>query len=173
MTHKDCEAGVTLAPWPQLHNVKSGISMAEFIKKRGSRFRHLNPQLLGPKSQGLKIKATDDNYSTGLRCGIAIVSNAPYSPLLPHLVTSFTIRAVGKKQRKWHPTQRACLFFILLMFYSGHHFAKVGQRKDGEKGQRRPREELWPLYCVFVSFLMSRADGEVLLQDKHQNVSNT
>lgn len=121
--------------------------MAKFIKIRGSRFKHLNPQLLGPKSQGLNIQATDDNYSNvqSLNCGIARASNGPRFLLLPYLVISFTIRTTGKKEKKMKPNSKGRLIFILLMFYSGRQFSKVGWREDGEK---RSLGKSYGLYTV-------------------------
>ena len=128
--------------------------MAKFIKIRGSRFKHLNPQLLGPKSWSLNIQATDDNYSNVPHCGIARASNGPHFLLLPYLVISSTIRTTGKKSRKWNPTQSLLiLHFAYVLFWSAV-FQGWG---EGGRGQEKPREELRPLYHVLALFPVQRA----------------
>ena len=130
--------------------------MAKFIKRRGSRFKHLNPQLLGPKSGSLNIQATDDNYSNvqSLNCGIARASNGPRFLLLPYLVISFTIRSTGKKRRKWNPTQSLLILHFAYVLLWSAVFQGWG---EGGRGQEKPREELRPLSHVLALFPVQRA----------------
>ena len=132
--------------------------MAKLIKIRSSRFKHLNPQLRGPRSQGLNIQATDGNYSDVPHCGIARASNGPRFLLLPYLVISFTIRTTGKKEKKMKPNSKSRLvfYFAYVWFWSPVFRGWV----EGGWGKEKPREELRPVCRT------QRANDAVPLQDR-------